>query len=458
MPRPGGLPPSQALTVAPTSANSPSSWIRPAALRPCDVGEQQRVLARVVGRRRRRVAAVVGGEDQQVAVAQRVEQVGQPAVEVLQAAVEVDRVVAVAPEHVGLDEVHEDQALVELAQQLLGLLDAVDVRLRRVRLVDVAARRRCRRSCRRRGRSCRRRGRASGSSAASARARSRGGSASARSCPGSPTNGRAITRPTACLPVRISRAIAAALVELLERDRLLVRRDLEDRVGRRVDDPLARALVLLAELLDDLRPRGRLVAEHAAAGAVHERVDHVVREARADRSGTAVARDDAHQLPVAGRRVLALRALEQPARRPPARPAAAGSPRAARRCRARAPRGSAGRGRRRPARRCRACRSPRRRSRRRPAALPRRRRPARSRRRAARGYSRAAMDVVLGLLGLLVFIACVIALAAGDDLARRAASARAQEEAPSPQTGRERQDVLERRGTRGRAPRRPPRT
>ena len=71
----------------------------------------------------------------------------------------------------------------------------------------------------------------------------------------------------------------AGLVELLERDRLLVRRDLEDRVGGRVDDPLAGALVLLAELLDDLRARRRLVAEHAAAGAVHERVDHVVREA-----------------------------------------------------------------------------------------------------------------------------------------------------------------------------------
>src|SRR5205085_5050078 len=33
---------------------------------PFDVGEQQRVLARMVARRRRRVAAVVGGEDEQV--------------------------------------------------------------------------------------------------------------------------------------------------------------------------------------------------------------------------------------------------------------------------------------------------------------------------------------------------------------------------------------------------------
>ena len=51
-------------------------------------------------------------------VAQRLEQVGQPAVEVLQAAVEVHGVVAVAPEHVRLDEVHEDEALVDLLQEL----------------------------------------------------------------------------------------------------------------------------------------------------------------------------------------------------------------------------------------------------------------------------------------------------------------------------------------------------
>ena len=138
MPRDGDFPPSQAFTVAPTSANSP--FVDPAGgVAARDVREQQRVLARVVGRRRRRVAAVVGGEDQQVARPQRLEQVGQAAVEVLQAAVEVDRVVAVAPEHVGLDEVDEDEAVVELLQQPLRLLDALDVRLRRVRLVDVAA-------------------------------------------------------------------------------------------------------------------------------------------------------------------------------------------------------------------------------------------------------------------------------------------------------------------------------
>src|SRR4029453_3939984 len=63
---------------------------------------------------------------------------------------------------------------------------------------------------------------------------------------------------------------SARLVELLERHRLLVRRDLEDRVRGGVDDPLAGLLVLLPELLDDLRPRCRLVSQHAAAGAGRE--------------------------------------------------------------------------------------------------------------------------------------------------------------------------------------------
>ena len=61
---------------------------------------------------------MIGGEDQQVAGPQRLEEVREPPVEVLQAAMEVLRVVAVTPEHVRLDEVHEHEAVVELAQEL----------------------------------------------------------------------------------------------------------------------------------------------------------------------------------------------------------------------------------------------------------------------------------------------------------------------------------------------------
>ena len=204
-PLPGCFAPSQAQTVAPTSPNSPSSWIRPGGVLAGRVREQQRVLARVVGRRRRRVAAVVGGEDQEVAVAQRVEDVRQPPVEVLEAAVEVDRVVAVAPELVRLDEVHEDEAGVDVLEQLDRAVDPVDVRLRRERLVDVAPREDV--------------GdlpdavdgvagvadRRSGSSGGAARARSRGGSACARSARLAEERPRDHP-PDRVLPVRISRA------------------------------------------------------------------------------------------------------------------------------------------------------------------------------------------------------------------------------------------------------------
>src|SRR5262245_31256141 len=54
----------------------------------------------------------------------------------------------------------------------------------------------------------------------------------------------------------------ARAVELFERNRLLVCRNLEDGVGRRVDDPLAGPLMLLPELLDDLGTGGWPVPEY----------------------------------------------------------------------------------------------------------------------------------------------------------------------------------------------------
>src|SRR3954464_10289013 len=83
---------------------------------------------------------MVRGEEEKVAREEGVKQVGEPVVEVLQAAVEVDRVVAMPPEHVRLHEVDEHEAGVDLAKEPLRPLDALDVRLRRVRLVDVLPR------------------------------------------------------------------------------------------------------------------------------------------------------------------------------------------------------------------------------------------------------------------------------------------------------------------------------
>ena len=212
------------------------------------------------------IDAVVGCDDQQVALAQRLEQVGEAAVEILKAAVEVLRVVAVAPEHVRLDEVREHEARVDVAQQLLGDRDPLDVRLRRVLVVHVQV------------------GEDVGDLADAVHLGTRLAHLGEVVRPlglerevvpvrrALVVAGLSDERPGDHAPHRVLAGedlarLPAALVQLLERNRLLVRRDLEDGVGRRVDDPLARLLVLLAELLDDLRARGRLVAEHAARGA-----------------------------------------------------------------------------------------------------------------------------------------------------------------------------------------------
>src|SRR6266508_5691900 len=89
--------------------------------------------------------------------------------------------------------------------------------------------------------------------------------------------------------------------------------DLEDGVRRGVDDPFARAPMLLAELLDDLRAGSGLVPEYPAASAVGEFLDDLGGEAVRIR-GHGLGRDDPHQLPVAGRRVFSLRPLDEPAR------------------------------------------------------------------------------------------------------------------------------------------------
>ena len=69
------------------------------------------MLAGVVGRGCRRVATVVGCQHQQVARLERIQEIRKPAVEILEAVMEVDRVVATPPEHVRLDEVQKTRPL-----------------------------------------------------------------------------------------------------------------------------------------------------------------------------------------------------------------------------------------------------------------------------------------------------------------------------------------------------------
>ncbi len=101
----------------------------------------------------------------------------------------------------------------------------------------------------------------------------------------------------------------ADLVEPLQPEMLLVRADLEDGILRGVADRLARADVLLAELLDDVGAGGMLVAQNAGELRLRDqRVGEVLRKGRNRVWEIAPFERDrqAGKLPMAGLRVLAL--------------------------------------------------------------------------------------------------------------------------------------------------------
>src|SRR5262249_19630034 len=86
------------------------------------------------------------------------------------------------------------------------------------------------------------------------------------------------------------------------------RRDLEDRIAAGVHDQLAGLDVLVAELVEDHGPRGRLVAQDAAAGALLERIEDLAWEAVGEERKRLLHAQPG-DLPVPGRGVLARRRL-----------------------------------------------------------------------------------------------------------------------------------------------------
>ena len=196
-------PASQRSTLAPTSASGPS-WRRAAvAVRSAaSSGACSRVWS-VPGVRR--VAAVVGGQDQQVV--RRAGRSSQRADRARRSraarAWKPCDVLAVAVDLVGLDQVREHEA----ARRGSSSSAVVAASASRVRRARVRLRRRRRRRTAAPTLPTAWTGDAVGlqllevASAPAARARSRGGRAVRSKAPGSPANGRAITRPTACSPV-----------------------------------------------------------------------------------------------------------------------------------------------------------------------------------------------------------------------------------------------------------------
>ena len=140
----------------------------------------------------------------------RSSQVADGRVDLAQRAVEALDVLAVAVDLVGLDEVGEHEAAVELVHQRRRGVDRLRVGGALVLVVDADAGEHLADLADRVGRRCRRPAAPPGRSARAAAARCPCGPPCARTRPGSPRNGRAITRPTACSPCMISRATAQA--------------------------------------------------------------------------------------------------------------------------------------------------------------------------------------------------------------------------------------------------------
>src|SRR5690606_15758836 len=110
----------------------------------------------------------------------------------------------------------------------------------------------------------------------------------------------------------------AHLVQLLHGYDLLMGGDLENAVGRRVDDGLAGAHVLLAQLIDDGSAGGGLVAQHPASDGGRKGVDYFTGKP-VGIDGKRPIEDDAGQFPVTRRRVLARGLLGHAAKAPDGR-------------------------------------------------------------------------------------------------------------------------------------------
>ena len=93
-------------------------------------------------------------------------------------------------------------------------------------------------------------------------------------------------------------------LQLLQRDDVLVRRDLEHGVCGRINDEVSRAHMLRAVLCDDLGAGPGSVRQNAAARRLAEGLEHFLGEA-VGIGGQRIRGNDARDLPVADRGVLA---------------------------------------------------------------------------------------------------------------------------------------------------------
>ena len=248
---------------------------------------------------------MIGGEHQHVGLAQPPRDAGQGRIDFPQRARVPHRIAPVSVEHIGVDQVDEEKPFPHAVEDLAGLAQPVRVAFGVHRLgdsatvVDVGNL-----------------AHADGAHAAFhepiEHGAGRGRLGEVLAVVGALEVARAVPhegardhpREPVLLAHRARRL--APRIELLQRHDLLVRRDLEDAVRAGVDDGQPGAQVLRAELLEDHRPAGRLVAQVARCSREPLPFAQEVRGKSAGESSEAFLEHHPHHFPVAGGGVLAL--------------------------------------------------------------------------------------------------------------------------------------------------------
>ena len=104
----------------------------------------------------------------------------------------------------------------------------------------------------------------------------------------------------------------AAAVQLVEAEAVLVRRDLQDRVRRCVDDHAVVTDLFFTELIQDLRAAGALVSDRLMAGRPLQRVHQLLREACVSEGLEGCDGLQSRHFPVAAHRILAAAGFVEP--------------------------------------------------------------------------------------------------------------------------------------------------
>lgn len=242
------------------------------------IDHQRYLLAGMVGAGVGGVAAVVGGEQQHAVVAQPAEDLGNIGIERLKALREAVHVVSVAVQRVGIHEVHEHQAAPVLLHEVqhagdAGVVSGGVVGLRKSAVVEdvlnlahadhvhVAALEHVQHGVAEG---------VDGEIAAVAGAHIVSGAADERA---------GDHASHAVFVLQQTARDAADVIQLGHGHDVLVRGDLEHAVGGGVHDQLAGDIVLVAQLLNDLRAGRGTVANHAQTGFLFKLPDQLLREA-----------------------------------------------------------------------------------------------------------------------------------------------------------------------------------